>query len=65
VVSDVLDFVASRLVALQDELADPDKTDRERLQSEMEMTSGLIDRVLYLYHGLDVGDVERVEQAEA
>ena len=65
VVSDVLDFVASRLVVLQDELSDPDNSDLERLQAEMEMTGGLIDRVLYLYHGLNEQDIERLEQAEA
>ena len=65
VVSDVLDFVASRLVVLEDELSDPDNSDLERLQAEMEMTGGLIDRVLYLYHGLDEQDIERLEQAEA
>ena len=65
VVSDVLDFVASRLVVLEDELSDPDNSDLERLQAEMEMTGVLIDRVLYLYHGLDEQDIERLEQAEA
>ena len=29
------------------------------------MTSSVIDRVLYLYHGLEQGDVERLEGAEA
>ena len=50
---------------LQDELSDPDNSDLERLQAEMEMTGGLIDRVLYLYHGLNEQDIERLEQAEA
>ncbi|MDE3002788.1 MAG: hypothetical protein OXU33_10760 [Gemmatimonadota bacterium] len=64
-VADALDFLAVRVVQLQDELSGPDAGDRERQQAELDMTNGLIDQVLYLYHGLDEGDVERVEQAPA
>ena len=65
VVADALDFLANRVVELQDELAGPDDGDQERFQAELDMTNGLIDQVLYLYHGLDESDVERVEQAAA
>ena len=63
VVADSLDFLANRVVELQDELAGPDDGDQERRTSELDMTNRLIDRVLYLYHGLGEADVERVEQA--
>ena len=65
VVSDTLDFLANRVVTLQDELAGPDQGEREQSQAEMEMTHRLIDQVLYLYHGLNEADVARVEQAAA
>ena len=65
VVSDALDFLANRVVELQDELAGPDDGDQERLQAELDMTNRLIDQVLYLYHGLNEDDVARVEQAAA
>lgn len=65
VVADALDFLAERIVELQDELAGPDDGEQERLQAELDMTNRLIDRVIYLYHGLDEADVERVERAPA
>lgn len=65
VVADALDFLAIRVVELQDELAGPDDGEQERLQSELEMTARLIDQVLYLYHGITDAEVERVEQAAA
>ncbi|MCH1571806.1 MAG: hypothetical protein L7S64_10725 [Longimicrobiales bacterium] len=65
VVSDTLDFLATRVVKLQDELVGPDDGEGEQLQAEMKMTHRLIDQVLYLYHGLNEADVARVEQAPA
>jgi hypothetical protein len=62
VVVDVLGFLANRAVELEDGLAEPDDAgDVKRLGAELEMTSGLMDRVLYLYHGLSADDIERVE----
>lgn len=65
VVADALSFLANRVVELEDELSDPPDGETERLGAELDMTNGLIDRVLYLYHGLSEEDVERVEQAAA
>jgi hypothetical protein len=63
VVEDVLRFLADRLLELEDGLSEPDASEAERLRAELELTSGLIDQVLYLYHRLDGEDIERVEAA--
>lgn len=63
VVEDVLDFLAQRVVELEEGLAEPDPAERSKLEAELAMTSGLIDQVLYLYHGLNADDIERVEAA--
>jgi len=63
VVDDLLGFLARRVVELEDTLPEPD-ADAARLRAELAMTSGLIDRVLYLLYGLEGDDIERVE-AEA
>lgn len=63
VVEDLLDFLTRRVVELEDGLADPEATDDAKLRAELGMTSSLIDRVLYLYHGLALQDIERVEAA--
>lgn len=65
VVADVLSFLAGRVVELEDEIAEPGESDEDRLQAERDMTVGVLDRVLYLYHGLDEGEVEQVEAAQA
>jgi len=65
VVADLLGFLAQRVVDLEEGLAGPDADEAARLRAELEMTSEVIDRVLYLYHGLGEGDIERVEAAQA
>lgn len=65
VVADVLAFLAGRVVELEDEVAAPDDSEDARLQAERQMTVGVLDQVLFLYHGLDQGEVERVEAAQA
>ena len=65
VVADALRFLANRVVELEEELSSSDASEPDRLKAELDMTSGLIDRVLYLYHGLNEQDVERLEQAAA
>lgn len=65
VVADLLGFLADRVVALEDGLAAPDEDESAKLRAELDMTSHLIDQVLYLYHGLEEGDIERVEAAQA
>lgn len=65
VVEDLLDFLANRVVELEDGLADPESIESGRLHTELDMTSSLIDRVLYVYYGLTSEDIERVEAAQA
>ncbi len=65
VVRDVLAFLATRVVELEDNLDGPDVDEESRKRAEVEMTSSLIDRVLYLYHGMSEEDVELVEAAQA
>jgi len=63
VVEDILAFLGGRVVELEDGLSDDDPSDDERLGSELALTSSLIDQVLYLYHGLEAEEIERVEAA--
>ena len=63
VVEDILAFLAGRVVELGDGLSEPEDGEAARHHAELEMTSGLIDQVLYLYHDLDQRDVERLEAA--
>ena len=56
-VEDILRFLADRVVELEESLARVE----QRLEAELAMTSRLIDLVLYLMHGLDGDEVERVE----
>lgn len=64
VVEDLLAFLASRVVELEEGGDSGESSEAGRTQAELEMTSGVIDRVLYLYHGLDAKEIERVEGAE-
>ena len=57
--------LASRVVELEDGLGESNDEDRDRSRSEIDMTTRLIDRVLYLYHGLSEEEVERVARASA
>ncbi len=64
VVEDILHFLCGRVVELEDRLGDGDDDgDRARLVSELEMTSRLVDLVLYRFHELTPEEVERVEAA--
>ncbi|MGY8776745.1 MAG: hypothetical protein ACKVIN_01350 [Longimicrobiales bacterium] len=65
VVSDLMDFLAGRVIELEDGLAEPDVPEVERLRAELDMTDGVVDRVLFLYHALAAADVEKVEAAQA
>ena len=64
VVEDLLRFLSGRLVDLEEELAAGADGDDERLRGELGMTSGLLDVVLYRYHGLSPADVARVQAAQ-
>lgn len=65
VVADVLDFLAERIVELEDGLAGDDAADSQRMKAELAMTDGAVDRVMYLYHGLEAADIEQVEAEQA
>ena len=61
VVEDILDFLSERVVELEDGLANAVETDPDRLRTELDMTSHLIDLVLYLFHKLGLEDIERID----
>lgn len=66
VVGDILNFLAGRVVELGEGSEDGEQPeDDERSRAELEMTSDLVDRVLYLYHGLGEEEIEKVESARA
>jgi len=64
VVEDILGFLAERVVELEDGLAKPDGDREDRLREELDMTSRLVDLVLFLFHELDHADIERVEAGQ-
>ena len=61
VVEDVLGFLGERVVELEDGLANAPGTDATRIRTELEMTSHLIDLVLYLFHKLGTEDIELID----
>ena len=61
VVEDTLGFLCGRVVELEESLAAGDSDEPEKARSEMEMTSRLIDFVLYRFHELAPAEIERVE----
>jgi hypothetical protein len=61
VVEDVLRFLAARVLELEDNLSDEGTDGQERARTELDMTSRLVDLVLYLFYGLDSGDVDKIE----
>ncbi len=63
VVEDILSFLSGRVVELEDGLAQPGDEEAEKLRAELEMTSHLVDLVLYLFHDVAEEDVERIEAA--
>jgi hypothetical protein len=61
VVEDILSFLSARVVELEEGLDAPDPDGVERMKLELEMTSRLVDLVLYRYHELVPADVDLVE----
>lgn len=61
VVEDVLDFLASRVVGLDEQTAAAEGGEREHREAELALTSRLVDLVLYLRHGLGHEEVAKVE----
>ena len=65
VVEDLLDFLAGRVLELQAALAEGPGEDEARLRAELQATDRLVDLVLFLYHGLDKEEMDRLETAQA
>lgn len=65
VVHDFMGFLADRVVEIEETLDAEDAAEPGKMERELEMTSGLIDRVLYLYHDLSEEEIEYVETAQA
>jgi hypothetical protein len=63
VVEDLLDFLARRVVELEDELAHAPADEVASVQTALDLTSQLVDLVLYQFHGVGPKDVERIEAA--
>ncbi|HET9950049.1 MAG TPA: hypothetical protein VFQ22_14090 [Longimicrobiales bacterium] len=61
VVEDVLAFLAGRVIELEDATNGSQDGDAQRLRTELEVTSHLVDLVLYLFHGVSSEEVERLE----
>lgn len=65
VVKDILDFLAGRVVELEEEAGCCDGDERQHRKAELAMTSRLVDLVLYHYYKLGPQEVARVERALA
>ena len=63
VVALCLGFLAARVVELDEKAGLQGGEDREHTEIELEMTSRLIDLVLYLLHGFGPDEVGKVEAA--
>jgi hypothetical protein len=65
VVEDILEFLALRCVELSDAAGGSgDEADAESAAMEREVIARLMDLVLYRQHGIDVEEVERLEEEE-
>jgi hypothetical protein len=63
VVEGLLRFLAGRVVELEQALAAPGDAETDRLRTGLDVTSHLIDLVLYLIHDVGPEDIERIEAA--
>lgn len=61
VVEDILSFLAGRVVELQEEIDAPGDDGEGRVEGDRDATSHLLDLVLYVFHELTPGEIERVE----
>ena len=61
VVEDILQFLAARVVELQEQIDGPDDDSEGRLIRDRDATSHLLDLVLYVFHELAPEEIERVE----
>lgn len=58
IVAEVLEFLAGRVVELEEQRDADDDEDPARTALELSMTDRLIDLVLFQFHGIDPADVE-------
>ncbi|MFC1662073.1 hypothetical protein ACFL3S_11600 [Gemmatimonadota bacterium] len=65
VVESLLGFLAHRVVDLEEEASRSDGEERDHRESELKMTSRLVDLVLYRLHDLDQAEIEQVEAARS
>lgn len=61
VVEEVMRFLTGRVVELEEGVANPIDGDADKLRTELDVTSHLVDLVLYVYHGVSEEDIERIE----
>jgi hypothetical protein len=65
VVADILAFLANRVVELEEDASSLEGEDRAHREAELQMTSRLVDLVLYLHYRLDPDEANMVEAALA
>ena len=58
IAEDVVDYLAERVVALQDEMGGSDEGDAEQRARDLAVTDRLLDLVLFRLHGVDPADAE-------
>ncbi len=63
VVRDLMDFLAQRVVELEEEASCCDGEEKDHREAELSMTSRLVDLLLYHYYKLEPQEVVRVENA--
>jgi len=61
VVEEILRFLAGRVVELEEAVGASANGEADKLRTELEVTSHLVDLVLYELHGVSEEDVERIE----
>jgi hypothetical protein len=63
VAADLMDFMARRVVELEEETGYSDGEEREQREAELKMTSRLVDLLIYMYYRLSPHEVAKVEAA--
>jgi hypothetical protein len=63
IVSEILTFLASRVVELEEDASSTGGEDRAHREAELKMTSRLVDLVLYVHYKLTSDEVNAVEAA--
>ena len=63
IVEGVIEFVAERVVALQDKMGETGDGDRDQEAHDLALTDRLLDLVLFRFHGVDPADAEGFRDA--